>query len=655
MKALAKDIDERYQTAKDLLIDLKRLMQKLKVDAEIERIATPESNNLTAARKAPTAANAAMESVQTQVVTQRPTSSAEYLVSEIKRHWVVMIAVLILGVAAVGIAAYKWSQRESPMPFQAIKIGQLTTIGKVLRASVSPDGKYIAYAIDDGGQQSLWMRQVTATSNVQIVPPGPGQYFGITFTPDGNFVDYVLWEQIKNTISLYQVSALGGPPRKLLDDVHTPVSFSSDGKRFAFVRATQSTGEYALMIANADGSGERKLATRKLPDFYFLPAGPAWSPDGKTIACPAGSLAGGFHVGVLEIRLENGAERIIAPQRWFWLGQPRWLKDGKGLVMTAKDRFSGPEQIWRLSYPGGEAKQVTNDLNEYRSLSLDSDSSSIVAVQSVRISGTWLVPGTDIASARQIAAGHYESLAWTPEGKIVYASSESGNLDIWMMDADGSNHKALTFDSNSDFGPVTSPDGGHVVFISDRAGAFNVWRMNIDGSNVKQLTSGGGAESPYFSPDGKWVLYADFGHGKLSIWKVPADGGNAIQVTDKASWSPVVSPDGKQIACFYAADDMGVQVKLAIIPFEGGSPLKMFDTIPPPFSWTADGRSLTYIVDRAGVSNLWKQPIDGGPATQLTNFKTDRIFWFAWSDDEKQLAMVRGAIASDLVLISDTK
>ncbi len=323
--------------------------------------------------------------------------------------------------------------------------------------------------------------------------------------------------------------------------------------------------------------------------------------------------------------------------------------------MTAKDRFSGPEQIWRLSYPSGEARQLTNDLNDYRSLSLDSDSSVIAAVQSVSISGMWVAPSADIARARQIAAGHYDSLAWTPEGKIAYASSESGNLDIWIMDADGKNHKQLTFDSHSDFGPVTSPDGNYVVFISDRAGAFNVWRMNADGSNVKQLTSGGGGESPYFSRDGKWVLYSDYGHGKLSLWKVPTDGGNPMQVTDKASWSPVVSPNGRLIACYYAADDMGVQVKLAIIPFDGGPPLKMFDIIPLQFRWTAGGRSLAYIVDRTGVSNIWKQPVDGGPATQLTNFKTDRIFWFDWSRDEKQLAMIRGAVASDVVLISDIK
>src|SRR5438132_2267924 len=528
-KALRKDREERHQTAKDLLLDLRTLNRKLEVDAEIDRAVPaeefgvlPSGGQLSDAKSLPPGGD---------TPGARPTSSAEYLVGEIKRHRVAMIAVLALVVAAVGIATYEFlNQRQSSTPFQTIRISQLTTIGKVFLAGISPDGKYIAYAVDDGEQQSLWVRQVAATTNVELVPAMPGQYKGITFTPDGNFVDYVLWEQTKNTVSLYQVSALGGPPRKLLDDVHTPISFSSDGERFAFVRANPNTGEYALVIANADGAGEQKLAARKLPDFYFLQGSPAWSPDGRILACPAGSFTGGFHVGVVEVRLENGAERAITPQRWFFVGQPKWLKNGRGLVMTAKDRFSGPEQIWGLSYPGGEVKRLTNDLNDYRSLSLSSDSNVIAAVQSVRISSTWVAPAADTTRARQIAAGHYDSLSWTPEGRIVYASSESGNPDVWIMDADGNNHKQLTFDSHTDFEPLSSPDGRYVVFISDRAGALNVWRMDLDGSNTKQLTSGVGAEAPYFSPDGKLVLFTDFGHDKPSLWRVPIGGGNPTEI-----------------------------------------------------------------------------------------------------------------------------
>jgi TolB protein len=410
-----------------------------------------------------------------------------------------------------------------------------------------------------------------------------------------------------------------------------------------------------LLVANADGSGEQKVATRKLPDFYFIQGGPAWSPDGKVIACAAGSFTGGFHMNVVEVRPEDGTERAATSHHWFWVGQPKWLKDSRGLIMTAKERLSGPEQVWELSYPGGEAKQLTNDLNDYSSLSLNSESSTITVVQKLQITNTWLAPSADTNRARQIASSHYENLAWTPEGRILYTSSESGNPDIWIMDGDGRNHKQLTFDPHTDFQPVASPDGLYVAFISDRAGALNIWLMNIDGSNLKQLTKGGGAESPSFSADGKWIVYSDFGHGQLNLWKVPTGGGNPLQITDKAAWSPVISPDGRLIACYYAADEMGVQAKLAVIPFDGGSPVKTFDIISQSVRWTADGRALTYIVDRKGVSNIWKQPLDGGPATQLTDFTTERIFWVDWSRDGKQLALVRGVVSSDIVQIGDIK
>ncbi|MCA1600229.1 MAG: hypothetical protein LC776_00820 [Acidobacteria bacterium] len=113
--------------------------------------------------------------------------------------------------------------------------------------------------------------------------------------------------------------------------------------------------------------------------------------------------------------------------------------------------------------------------------------------------------------------------------------------------------------------------------------------------------------------------------------------------------------DGRLIACYYVADEMGLQTKLAIIPFEGGPPVKVFDIISQLVRWTPDGRSLTYIVDRSGVSNIWRQPLDGGPPTQLTDFKTDRVFWFDWSRDAKKLAFVRGVVSSDVVQISDIK
>jgi len=146
--------------------------------------------------------------------------------------------------------------------------------------------------------------------------------------------------------------------------------------------------------------------------------------------------------------------------------------------------------------------------------------------------------------------------------------------------------------------------------------------------------------------------------GGFSIWRVPIDGGEASQVTHKYSLNARVSPDGKTIACAYQDEGTHVQ-KIALLPSEGGEPFKLFD-IPPNAAtywmrWMPDGRGLSFIVSRAGVSNLWVQPIDGSPPKQLTDFKTDRVFLFDWSPDGKWLAMARGPEQRDAVLMTDFK
>ena len=170
-----------------------------------------------------------------------------------------------------------------------------------------------------------------------------------------------------------------------------------------------------------------------------------------------------------------------------------------------------------------------------------------------------------------------------------------------------------------------------------------------------------GAFQASLSPDGKWVVYTSFGSNAFGIWKVPIDGGKPIQITTWDSRLPSVSPDGKLIACYYR-DEQTRAEKLALIPFEGGEPVKMFDlpqTSAPRTEaprWTPDGRSLTYTIARGPLySNIWAQPIDGGAPKQLTDFRQERIFSFDWSGDGKWLLCSRGTVNRDVVLIKDFK
>ena len=678
-RCLAKDPEERYQTIKDVSIELKEVRRELQSGAGIDTAVPPPAtagstvetldSDGSRAAAASTSLSASAPSIQQ--------SSAEYIVSGIKQHKgaVLITGVLILAVVGVGTWLYKsfsTSNRQvGSLP--APKLQRLTTSGKASDAAISPDGKYVAHVKSDAGQESLWLRQVATPSDTQIVPPSRQNFSGITFSKDGDYIYYRLGEPSLSARTLYHVSMLGGASRKIIENVGSPITFSPDGTRLAFVRNDVARGDTALVVANADGTGERQVAVRKSPNI-FRDRGPSWSPDGNLIASSVidhDPSTGKEYSTVIAVEVEGGAERQITPQKWCigCVGQVAWLADGSGLLLLVLDPGPRSTQIWQISYPGDEMRKVTNDLNNYSRLSLTVDSTAIVTVQTDGASSIWVAPQGDASGARQISSGRYDGelgLSWMPDGKIAYTSRESGLTDIWSMGQDGTDQKQLTAHAATNLDPWATPDGRYIIFSSTRRGASgrlrSIWRMDTDGGNVKLLTEGQGDRSPRTSPDGRWVVFHTARTGSHRLWRVSIDGGEPVRLTDKFTSNPTVSPDGSLVACWYRDDDQepNTPTKVAIIPFAGGDPVKVLDmpssvNIAAGLRWTPDGRALTYVDTINGVSNVWSLPLDGGKPVQLTDFKADQIFWFDFSRDGQQLALSRGTQTSDVILIRDFK
>ena len=669
-KALTKNRDDRYQTAREMLTDLRRLKQRLDASAEIERSVAPDTasgrSQSTAGNTQPGSTTASVfpgERIDqsTRQIATPTVSSAKYLVSSAGRHKLGLgIAIAVLLVILVGGILWLNSRTGHTAPtFHKVRLSQLTNTGKATVATISPDGKYVVHVVSDGTQSSLWVRQVATSSNVQIVPPAESSYVGMTFSPDGNYVYYVVYEKTMPLGIVYQIPVLGGTPRKIIQDVDTPITFSGDGKRFAWIRNYPQSGETALFVANSDGSGEQKIASRQRPNRFLTgtPVGPSWSPLGGLIACPVAGHENNIDVAwLVAIDVDSRTERQLTSHRWAGLQRVVWIPQGTGVILTAQELLFGPNQVWHLGYPGGETERISNDLNNYNGVSISADGSTIATVQSQTNSSVWFTPNGKTETTVKVTTGTNEGgngLAMMPDGRIVYSVATAGSSDLFMVNADGNNPRELAPNAGLNGLPVVTPDGHFIVFVSNRSGSFHIWRMDNDGTNLKQLTYGIAEILPVLSPDGQWIVFQNIS-GEPGLWKVSIDGGDVERVMDKRARQLAISPDGKLLAC-RCRETADSPLKLALIDFATGKTTKTID-IPltnANLDWSADGRSVLYVDTRSGVSNLWSQPIDGSAPQQLTNFKSDLIFNFDMSRDGKQIAFARGTISNDVVLIAD--
>jgi serine/threonine protein kinase/Tol biopolymer transport system component len=653
-KALRKDREERYRSIKELLIDVRDVQRELHFQSRRERT-TSSHGPVQSGDRTIQPQTASASSVE-------PHGAPSRLPSIFGRHKRLTLAtVCAVGALLVGLGAFTYSRqfrgaldlaplRPAPGPMTQTR---LSTAGRVLEATVSPDGRLVAYVAGEGIHRTAYV-QPTATGNaIAVVPPSETGAHDLIFAPDSSRLFFLRNEPATAINELYEVRVAGGRARKVITDVDSKISFAPDGRRFVFSRGYPDSRESCLIVAAVDGSGERKLATRQIAESFL--GNPVWSPDGRTVASVAIDPTAGNeqqrHIVVIDAA--DGTQKVLGRTRWRWSTTLAWVPDGRELLLTAKEHASVPFQIWRIGYPGGEVLNTTNDLYDYSGVSVTSDASALVTVQTSATAALFVAPAADLMNARRLtpdAAVTFYGTGWTPDGKILYGSNAGGHRNIWVMNADGSEPRRLTNDAFVNDNPVATPDGRYVVYQSERSGYGNVWRMNADGSNPRQITYGNSANNPSVTPDSRWIVYAAASVATARLRKVSIDGGDPEELTTATSHFPVVSPDGRSIAFSYYAGGTA-STRLSIVAIGGGTPRQSFRGAAWPWRWEPDGRTLIYVDNRPGYSNFMRLPLNTGVPTHITAFSSGHISAFDISRDGRRVVFIRGSATSAAVMI----
>jgi len=389
----------------------------------------------------------------------------------------------------------------------------------------------------------------------------------------------------------------------------------------------------------------------------FLQMRPAWSPDGTQLAAWTSSAEEPGVRTLVAVSVENGRKRIITKKRLHAIDGMVWLTDGSSVAVSAREAASAPLRLWRITLASGVMQPLTTDVSDHLLAGLTHNGQKVAAVR-VDVGRTlWWAPVSDLSRARQVASdagelSELESLAWMPDGRLLYTSTESGNADIWVYDAAKDKRRRLTTDARDDFNPTSSPDGT-IVFASERSGASGLWAMSDAGeTSVRQLTTGGDSR-PTIAPDDSVVFQRGvIQSAPIELSRMPLRGGAAVRLTQGVAIRPEVSPDGRLVAYYWLTPERWA---LAVMPLNGGKPLQVFPLSPThcgrTVRWSPGSRSIAYIDCTDGVSNIWTQSLDGSPPRRLTGFRSGHITTFDWSRDGTRLAWSTRNHVSDVVLI----
>lgn len=578
----------------------------------------------------------------------------------------------LLALAAAGGAWWLrgWALPDATPARAPVAVHRVTEfVGMEQHPAVSPDGKSIAFVADANGYQQIWIRLLAGGAPLQVTRD-PGHHLYPRWSPDSaSLIYFVLSDAGETEGTLWEISALGGAPRRIGGSLGG-ADISHDGKKLAFFRFHE--GQSELAVAGRDASNPQAVA--KLP-ARLSHASPRWSPDDRWIGYQSGF---GFGHDLFVVSAEGGEPRRLTHDA-VWVAGFAWLRDSSGIVFSSIRGsivlYLPVFNLWQASLEKQEPVQLTFGEISYQhpDLGLLGD---LTASRLQRRFDIWKFPtggsaqentNRGVRITRQ--TGHVQTPSVAPdEREVVYLSDGGSHSNLWVMNLESGQVRQLTNEQDPTMAvgvPVWSPDGKYITHFRRARGAFQgeQWVVNADGTNARRIAKDGGWGA--WTPDSKWIYWGSAAPGEPNrLHKGRVEGGASVVVREDDAQGPSLAADG---TLYYARALAGVNAVshyevraarpengpsrlLARIP---GSRVPTWQSFHPVLS--PDGKWLAFPLTEGPTTDLWAMSASDGKLRQLTDFAGRSTFIarrVSWSPDSRWIYAAVGEGDADVVQLS---
>jgi Tol biopolymer transport system component len=487
-----------------------------------------------------------------------------------------------------------WRAVRRPEATAPLRIVPLTTLPGVERdPSFSPDGERVAFTWDgpNHDNRDIYVQQIGAGSQMSLTTD-PASDHSPAWSPDGRWIAFVREQPEAGGHELRLMPAVGGPERKLRDIrprgwllPSASLAWCPDSTCLVVTDAAGEGQPDALFVVSLESGEKRQLTYPQNP--VAGDTGPAVSPDGSWLVFRR--HAAPFTGELYRLPLGRGLMAAGEPSRLTPVGldanNPTWTPDGQQILFSAKGG------LWRLAASGAGSPSrlpfVGEDgLMPVVSVPQPGRPARLAYVRRHADINIWRVEtpaaGATASSPPVVAVSTTRvdtAPQFSPDARrLAFISSRSGESEVWLADANGSNAFQLTSMGAAPSFPRWSPGGDLVAFTSNPEGQPEVYVVPTTGGKPRNLTSHPGSDAfPSFSRDGRWIYFcSNRTGGDPVIWKVPSSGGNAVRLTHGAGCLSSESPDGAEVYYNEAWDRPSPVWRVS---GSGGSAVKVLDRV----------------------------------------------------------------------------